>query len=793
MDKKALLVAGVLFLVLAIVIVVGGGGAGLYFWLSEEDDTLTTAEVRLPETTKILSQSSLQHLLSVSEDGATLTFGAEAAQAKSLSQGDVIACDVTEQTPYGLLRKVTEVEEGDNQIVVNTTDATLEDAIEEGTIEAKCSLASDEDGSDAVLKTTIDEVLYEDEAGNQIRVTGELKCDAVLDLDAEISGAQLRRLDLGIAMDETTKLRIEGGVSLDDFSSAPVEVLRKELPTITVRAGDLPIPITPVLRVSVGCEGAIVKGMTVDVTQKTSADMGVQYEKGDWAAVKKLGEPSFDWGEPSVPANCRAKAYVQRELDFELYGEAGPNAKTVGYAEVRADSSNWELDGGIEGDVGLRTKMIADKDDYTAAAVVDRTDKLADGTVKTFIVERDITGTVKDSADNPLEEVTVEVYDANGLVDSGTTGSDGTYLIGPVPVGSGYRVEFSKTTYVTVKKTNVTVDVVYGATVDAVLEKALADVQGKVTDATTDDPLEGVTIKVYDANGLVDSGTTGSDGTYLISSVPAGSGYRVEFSMTGYVTEEETDVTVDADDGATVNAALEAALGDIQGHVRSATTNEDLEDVTVEVHDSDGLVASGTTGSDGRYLIDSIPAGSGYRIEFSMLGYITVEETGVAVDAVAGATVDAVMSPILSVGETRIVLTWGATPTDLDSYLTGPLSDDSTFWVYWLEPSAGTEGVDRVELDVDDVTSYGPETITILNQVDGVYQYLVHDFDNWGYDPSTGLANSQAQVNVYQGSELVATFDVPNQGGTLWTVFQLDGDTITSINTMSYDDPAPWL
>ena len=176
-----------------------------------------------------------------------------------------------------------------------------------------------------------------------------------------------------------------------------------------------------------------------------------------------------------------------------------------------------------------------------------------------------------------------------------------------------------------------------------------------------------------------------------------------------------------------------------------------------------------------------------------MLGYITVEETGVAVDAVAGATVDAVMSPILSVGETRIVLTWGATPTDLDSYLTGPLSDDSTFWVYWLEPSAGTEGVDRVELDVDDVTSYGPETITILNQVDGVYQYLVHDFDNWGYDPSTGLANSQAQVNVYQGSELVATFDVPNQGGTLWTVFQLDGDTITSINTMSYDDPAPWL
>jgi len=53
---------------------------------------------------------------------------------------------------------------------------------------------------------------------------------------------------------------------------------------------------------------------------------------------------------------------------------------------------------------------------------------------------------------------------------------------------------------------------------------------------------------------------------------------------------------------------------------------------------------------------------------------------------------------------------------------------------------------------------------------------------------STALSNSGAQLRVYRGSDLVATFNVPsNQGGTLWTVFETDGDTITPINLMSYE------
>jgi hypothetical protein len=57
------------------------------------------------------------------------------------------------------------------------------------------------------------------------------------------------------------------------------------------------------------------------------------------------------------------------------------------------------------------------------------------------------------------------------------------------------------------------------------------------------------------------------------------------------------------------------------------------------------------------------------------------------------------------------------------------------------------------------------------------------------------LADSDARVKLYQGSSLLASFNVPSsKEGTLWTVFKLSDGVITPINQMSYQtsgDVAP--
>lgn len=134
-----------------------------------------------------------------------------------------------------------------------------------------------------------------------------------------------------------------------------------------------------------------------------------------------------------------------------------------------------------------------------------------------------------------------------------------------------------------------------------------------------------------------------------------------------------------------------------------------------------------------------------------------------------------------------VVLTWGEQPWDLDAHLTGPTASPATRFHVWYGNRGLLTGPPFAALDVDDVSSFGPETITIRSVLGGTYRYSVHDYTDRALQPSNALANSGAKVEVYRGANLVATFDVPNVPGTLWTVFEMNGPIITPVNSMTYE------
>ncbi|MBU3825852.1 MAG: tetratricopeptide repeat protein [Candidatus Oceanisphaera merdipullorum] len=135
------------------------------------------------------------------------------------------------------------------------------------------------------------------------------------------------------------------------------------------------------------------------------------------------------------------------------------------------------------------------------------------------------------------------------------------------------------------------------------------------------------------------------------------------------------------------------------------------------------------------------------------------------------------VSPVLTnLDSMRIVLNWGANPEDLDSHIVYPDNH-----IYYSNMS-GTDA----QLDVDDTTGYGPETITLERKHDGErYVYAVHDYTN-RENPGAGLANSSAKVFVYVGETLIRTYYVPtDQMGNLWTVFAItEGGEFQDFNTI---------
>lgn len=141
-----------------------------------------------------------------------------------------------------------------------------------------------------------------------------------------------------------------------------------------------------------------------------------------------------------------------------------------------------------------------------------------------------------------------------------------------------------------------------------------------------------------------------------------------------------------------------------------------------------------------------------------------------------------------AVGAFRIVLTWGENPRDLDSYLTGPLTGTSRFICYFANKGPTNS---NVELDVDDITSYGPETITIAAFRDGVYRYSVHNYSDQSANGFRGIVNSPALVQVFDNTGLIREFSPPtppaNAAGNAWRVFEINVSgttrTIVPVNT----------
>lgn len=323
------------------------------------------------------------------------------------------------------------------------------------------------------------------------------------------------------------------------------------------------------------------------------------------------------------------------------------------------------------------------------------------------------------------------------------------------------------------------------------------NISGSVKDAADQSPLPDVLITVYNQSSVISTGTSDSNGTYNLS-VPAGSGYRVEFSKADYITVNYYNVSVLSDTTTyleTVFMVGTAGTGNVGGRVVNALNGNGVEGLTINLRagmniTTGTVVVTTTTLNGGLYAFLDLNAGN-YTAEASGQGYNTTYFTIVCIGGKITVNPEATITPILSSGETRIVLTWGITPSDLDSHLTGPMVEGGRFHVYFSDKEYYFNDLLYAGLDLDDTLSFGPETTTIYQQISGVYRFSVHDYSNRSSTNSFALSNSSAQVRVYRGSNLVATFNVPaNQEGTLWTVFELNGDLVTPVNLMTYEsDP----
>lgn len=224
-----------------------------------------------------------------------------------------------------------------------------------------------------------------------------------------------------------------------------------------------------------------------------------------------------------------------------------------------------------------------------------------------------------------------------------------------------------------------------------------------------------------------------------------------------------------------VVAPITGCVVDVQGNP--------LPNVTVS---GEGVGFIGTTRTvsqaDGSYSLPA-RAGSGLLVTASD-GYQSQ-----TLQAVAGGVLEECL--VASLLSTTINLSWGENPSDLDTHFFGfsAVNANDDFHVDWTDRSATVNGVD-IELDVDDVTSYGPEVVTVPTfPFEGVYRYAVHRFSGTGT-----IQSSPARVELNLGGS-VYLFAPPEGTPTdCWSIFDIrvDDDGRSELTTINAWVPAEY-
>ena len=308
-----------------------------------------------------------------------------------------------------------------------------------------------------------------------------------------------------------------------------------------------------------------------------------------------------------------------------------------------------------------------------------------------------------------------------------------------------------------------------------------ATLQSNITDKNNN-PIENA--RVY-LTTITTNTTTDGTGNYTFENLIPGR-YKIVVEAEGYI-RIEAEVTLEAGETKIFERQLvaeddlEGVEGTIGGKVQNALDGSGVSGVTIEIRKginilTGEIVKTITTDSNGNYST-TLETGA-YTFSISATGYTSTSAT-INVFGNESRQKDLSLSPILSEGNMRIVINWGEHPEDLDSHLVKKINGSQEYHIYYSNPN-GTNGDN---LDHDDVTSYGPETVTI-NNVDttAIYTYYVHH-----YAGSSNLKSSSAKIDVYYGSNHF-TYSVPNQDGIYWKVFEIENGTINPCFTNCIQD-----
>ncbi|MFH1231555.1 MAG: hypothetical protein V1709_08690 [Planctomycetota bacterium] len=716
----------------------GGGGSG--------GSSVPTAII--PNTTKVITSSPTE----ISGDNSVITFSATAADVKKLAVDDVMVGGVSAQAPNGFLRKVSSTNEISGQIIVNTTQAILEDAIQDGIIELNKSLSPDEVNQSIAIKGVtikaiggtfsppLDNVVLWDADNNpdttydQIIANGSITFSAGIDFRVKIASFQIKEIRSVLNLNETAQLTISSNINfppIDEtkriatYSFTPITIWVPSVPP-------LPVVLTPILTVDVGINGQVEVSITTGITQESNLSVGLQYNNSVWSPVNSLTK-SFDYTPPTLSAGLGIQGYIQPQMNLLIYGVAGPYADAKGYLQLDANVLNtpwWQLYGGIEAGAGVKLSALGQTiANYELLKIIDYEILLAQAPIETVSTPNLPTGTI-----------------------SGTTGTSYDYSTGGASSDLGHAVEYQFdwgdgnysdwSISTTVSKS--------WSSANTYIVKAQARCAAHTSVSSTWSSGLSVTINLPETvsaptqpTGII-SGTTGTSYDYSTGGASSNLGHAVEYQFDwgdGSYSDWSTSTTV-SKSWSSANTYIVKAQARCATHTSVSSTWSSGLSVTINLPDTVSAptqptgIISGTTGTSYDYSTGGASSDLGHTVEYQFDwgdGNYSDWSTSTTVSkSWSSANTYIVKAQARCVTHTSVTSTWSSGLSV--NIFTEPTAVDDYVWV----ANTNSANVTRIQKSNSATTTIGVGTFPYSVAVDGIYCWVA----NYASDSVTRILKS---------------------------------------------------
>jgi len=311
-----------------------------------------------------------------------LVFSGKSGALADITEMSILLAGVSEKTPYGFLKSVNTIQSVEGELIVTTSDATLSEAIKEGTIKFSSRLME----KDFYLKSKVEGVLvngkgkYFDglavtldnleimkDGTKMARLNGAIGISPEIDITIVIKFNQVTRITVKTTLNKIDEVSINSNSAFNGTH----ELTAAEFTHIPVVIDS--VVFVPEVSIKTGYNGSISSSLSTGVRQDRTITSEVRFEGLEWIENPLSQTVNYDYIVPSLSDNSDLEISSGPEIKILLFGIPLQTINTRGYYSLKAQknvSPFWRLSIGNDGQNSINSDILGLPENFTTSLII---------------------------------------------------------------------------------------------------------------------------------------------------------------------------------------------------------------------------------------------------------------------------------------------------------------------------------------------------------------------------------------------------------------------------------------